>query len=111
MGAGQEGVQKEGITNFSRLAQNLKIRGPLAIQIQLPSRFYQKTYEAKEARRSAPGPHREGRAEPELGSESLGPAAGGLSPPPSAAVPSPSLTVPGLGERPHPPPLVHHFCC
>ncbi|XP_043334783.1 dual specificity protein phosphatase 15 isoform X2 [Cervus canadensis] len=84
--------------------RNLKIRGPLAIQIQPPSRFYQKTEEAEEARRFAPGPHREGRAEPELGSVSLGPAAGGLSPPPSAALPSPSLTVPGRGERPHPPP-------
>lgn len=104
MGAGQEGVQREGITHFSRLTQNLKIRGPLAIQIQPPSRFYQKTKEAEEARRFAPGPHREGRAEPELGSVSLGPAAGGLSPPPSAALPSPSLTVPGRGERPHPPP-------
>ena len=29
MGAGQEGVQKEGITHFSCLTQNLKIRGPL----------------------------------------------------------------------------------
>lgn len=102
MGAGQEGVQREGITHFSRLTQNLKIRGPLAIQIQPPSRFYQKTEEAEEARRFTPGPHREGRAEPELGSTSLGPAAGGLSPPPSAALPSPSLTVPGRGERPHP---------
>ena len=92
MGAGQEGVKKEGITHFSRLTQNLKIRGPLAIQIQPLSRFYQKTDEAEEARHFAPGPHREGRAEPELGSESLGPEAGGLSLPPSAAVPSPSLT-------------------
>ena len=29
MGAGQEGVQKEGITHFACLTQNLKIRGPL----------------------------------------------------------------------------------